>query len=234
MNFIKLILYAALGVVLFYVGVLVYHTIWDWKPAQVLPVAISHPHPSDEDESLEFLIWNVGFGGLGAETSFFYDGGETVIPEEAWTYKNEQGIRDVLKKHQHVEFVLLQEVDSLARRSHFNNQIRTIHTALNRHSASFALNYNVAYVPLPIFNGMGEVRSGLASYSRLATHNNQRHAFDTQFEWPRQVFFLDRCFLVQHAQWQGKEIVVINTHCSAYDETGEFVAAEIQKMIDYG
>ena len=80
MNFIKLILYAALGVVLFYVGVLVYHTIWDWKPAQVLPVAISHPHPSDEDESLEFLIWNVGFGGLGAETSFFYDGGETVIP----------------------------------------------------------------------------------------------------------------------------------------------------------
>jgi endonuclease/exonuclease/phosphatase family metal-dependent hydrolase len=219
--------------IIYVVVILLWGACTDWCPPQQSEIVTNETQFAEPDSVLEFISWNVGFGGLGKETSFFYDGGKTVIQELPLVEKNINGVADFLAQNNHVEFFLLQEVDSSARRSHDINQIARFQSALNKHSNAFAMNYNVDFVPLPIFNPMGKVRSGLASFSSLPTHHVERHAFDSQFEWPRRMFFLDRCFLAQQATWQDHELVIINTHCSAYDTSGSMVAAEIDLIISY-
>jgi endonuclease/exonuclease/phosphatase family metal-dependent hydrolase len=220
---------------LLYVGIVIlYGTAVDWEPQQVIPVKSTKGTAVLQDSVLEFISWNIGFGGLGEETSFFYDGGETVIQEENLVQKNLEGVHSFLHEYAQVDFVLLQEVDSASKRSHYINQLDYLCDSLPWPNSAFTMNFNVDFVPLPFFEPMGQVRSGLATLSAYETHDDERLAFDTQFEWPRRVFFLDRCFLKQHVTLEsGNELIIINTHCSAYDTSGELVEAEIQMIMDY-
>ncbi|MDB5226525.1 MAG: endonuclease/exonuclease/phosphatase family protein, partial [Bacteroidota bacterium] len=45
-----------------------------------------------------------------------------------------------------------------------------------------------------------------------------KYAFPSNFSWPKGLFFLDRCFMkIRFDLKNGKQLVVINTHNSAYD-----------------
>lgn len=215
------------------IGVVIYGTITDWKPSERITLHTNSPSDEIGEQSFSILSWNIGFAALGKETSFFYDGGKTVIQDPNIVEKNLKGIEEVLLNNP-VDFYLLQEVDSCSKRSHRTNQMDRIHKVLDRHSYTFALNYNVDFVPLPITQPMGETRSGLLSLSRFAVENSERIAYDSQFEWPRRVFFLDRCFLKQRIPLKnGNYLIVINTHCSAYDTDGTMVKAEVDKLLEY-
>jgi len=81
---------------------------------------------------------------------------------------------------------------------------------------------------------LGEINSGVATFSRFELDSAARYAYDTQFEWPRKVFFLDRCFLTTWVDLPGdKELLVINTHNTAYDVSGELSKGELQTLLDY-
>jgi exonuclease III len=46
-----------------------------------------------------------------------------------------------------------------------------------------------------------------------------RYSFPGNYSWPVRLFFLDRCFLVnRYTLANEKELIVINTHNSAYDD----------------
>lgn len=233
----RIIKWALLPAVLFglYVAiVLIYGTINDWKPAPVLATAVVGEATGSADSTFSFVSWNIGFAALGEETSFFYDGGDVVIQDAGIVRKNLDGVISTLGEMQDVDVFFLQEVDSCAKRSHRINQVVEIQQALGATAATFAMNYNVDFVPSPILEPFGEVRSGLLTLSRLATHSAERRGFDTEFEWPRRVFFLDRCFLKQHIDLDnGKELILLNTHCSAYDASGDMVRREIDMMIEF-
>jgi endonuclease/exonuclease/phosphatase family metal-dependent hydrolase len=219
---------------LYVVGVLIYGTMTDWQPKSILTVNSDTEEGSLPGDTVSIISWNIGFGGLGKETSFFYDGGDTVIQEDSLVKKNMEGIASTLAGFEDSDIILLQEVDSCSKRSHFRNEIDFLKQNLPGYAAAFCMNYNVDFVPMPITEPMGEVRSGLLTLSKPASHNHERHGFDTEFEWPRRVFFLDRCFLKQHIDLdQGRELVVLNTHCSAYDTSGDLVKKEIDTMLAF-
>lgn len=230
----KLIVAAALLFGAYVAGVLIYGTINDWSPVDLIEVPVQqNTEELMNDSVFTMLTWNIGFTGLGEETSFFYDGGETVIQTKKLVDKNRLGIIHFLKDNP-VDFCLLQEVDSCSKRSHRINFIEEFKDSYEGHSNAFAMNYKVKFVPLPIFEPMGEVNSGLLNMSRYNVTESQRHAYDSQFEWPRRLFFLDRCFLSQRVPMSnGKDLIVINTHCSAYDKDGSMVKAEVQKLLNY-
>ena len=47
----------------------------------------------------------------------------------------------------------------------------------------------------------------------------ERHSFPGNYSWPMSLFMLDRCFLVnRHQVSNGQELLIINTHNSAYDD----------------
>jgi endonuclease/exonuclease/phosphatase family metal-dependent hydrolase len=87
------------------------------------------------------------------------------------------------------------------------------------HEGAIAINYKVFFVPLPFSKQLGKVHSGLFTLSPHHARQSVRYAFPGNYAWPKGVFMLDRCFLVnRYALHNDKELLVVNTHNSAYDD----------------
>lgn len=233
-RFFRLVLLIALAFGLYVAAVLIYGTVTDYSPPDLIVLESNGEARNTPSDTLTFLTWNIGFSGLGEETDFFYDGGSTVIQTPELVQKNLRGITDFMADQKDVDVFFLQEVDSLARRSHYTNHLDTFANALSDAEWAFAVNYRVNFVPVPLYNPMGKVISGIANYSRLQSEDYERHAYHSQFDWPTRIFFLDRCFLSQRIPLEnGKELIAINTHCSAYDTAGTMVADEIRLLTEF-
>lgn len=208
---------------------LLYATLTDFQPplSEVLPVENTQSH-KPKDDTFTFLIWNIGYAGLGAQEDFFYDGGKMVIAPEKRVKENLEGIKRFLQTHEQTDFILLQEVDRASRRSHYYDQLKHIATYLPNHSYTYARNYLVDFVPVPYLQPMGKVDAGLGSYSRYRVEEAIRYQLPGSFPWPKRIYFLDRCILTQRIRLpHGKDLVVINIHNSAYDNTGELKSKEL-------
>jgi amino acid transporter len=61
---------------LYFIGLLAYGWVTDWQPGPApTPLTIDQnaEHKTLTDSVFTLATWNVGFGGLGAESDFFYD-----------------------------------------------------------------------------------------------------------------------------------------------------------------
>ena len=217
-----------------YIGLILLHgTLTDFQPEEEISLEAVH-EPSQEaltDSILSFTIWNVGYGGLGAESNFFYDSGNLLLsngqmirPTRELVEKNVEGMRTVARSVQS-DFFLLQEVDRASRRSYYLDEFEAFGAELDGYGSWFAANYQAPRVPLPLlepWRAYGKVHSGLATYSRVRPTGQTRIQLPGAFPWPTRIFQLDRCAAVLRFPHQnGRELVLINVHNSAYDKTGE-------------
>ncbi|MCB0585026.1 MAG: endonuclease/exonuclease/phosphatase family protein [Phaeodactylibacter sp.] len=222
-----------LGTIILYIAaVLAYGTYDDWRPpaeTALEPEQISEENPV-RDSILSFVTWNLGYGGLGEESDFFYDhgnmfysGGRMIRAPREFVEKNIAGDTLFVQTTQS-DFFLFQEVDVDSRRSYYINQFREIGEELPGFAAFFAPNYKVSRVPIPLLEpwaAYGKVLSGLATYSRFQPYESLRLQLPGSFSWPTRIFQLDRCVAVhRYRVANGKELVVMNVHNSAYDADG--------------
>jgi len=227
--------------VLLYVAVVIIHgTATDYQPELVIPLESTKPAVVPqmvEDSILSFITWNIGYGGLGAESNFSFDqgrmlfsGGAMVRPSKALSDKNHEGIFNFMKTTA-ADFFLFQEVDLDAKRSYGVNQFQQISELLPKYAATFSTNFQVTRVPLPIlepWNAYGRVQSGLGSWSRFQPVEATRYQLPGEFAWPTRIFQLDRCAAVfRYKVKNGKELVVFNIHNSAHDREGELKRQEM-------
>ena len=64
----------------------------------------------DADDTLDILIWNVGYGGLGADSDFVSDGGEHLFPPSRQAVRaNVAGIESFLLSQADADIVIMQE-----------------------------------------------------------------------------------------------------------------------------
>ncbi|MCF8275407.1 MAG: endonuclease/exonuclease/phosphatase family protein [Flavobacteriales bacterium] len=213
-------------------GNLIYGTLTDFQPPKEEVVQIEAVNAQRPDSILTLLDWNVGYCGLGEESDFFYDGGTTVRMDESTVQKNLNGVMNTLKYYDEVDIIMLQEVDTLSKRSWRLNEYTDIAQILPDHNASFCLNYNVNFVPIPFLEPMGKVMGGLATYNRFTVTSSTRHQFPSSYSWPNRIYFLDRCFMVQRMPYNNAEVVIINTHNSAYDD-GSLKKAEMDFLKEF-
>lgn len=172
-----------------------------------------------EDSLLTFLTWNIGYGGLGKESDFFFDGGKGVRQSPEITEKNEKGIYHFLKANDSIDFILLQEVDLESKRSYYNNQVSAIGALFPQKQSLFAKNYDCSFVPQPIENPYGKCLAGIQTLTKFSNTNNSRIALSPDAAWPMGLFMLDRCLLESRFPLpNGKELYVYNMHLSAYDD----------------
>jgi len=219
---LKSLLITIVVVVVLVGSFLVYFTEIDYQPAPVekLTLKPESPAPLEEDE-FTFISWNIGYCGLDKKMDFFYDGGKKVRPTDSSFQKNLSGVFKFLSEHDSNDFIFLQEVDTFAKRSYYANEVTLFADALPSHTASFATNYNVKFVPVPLLNPMGEVISGISTYSKQHPYLSERYSFPVNYPWPTKIFMLDRCFLLQRYKLKnGHELVLINTHNSAFENAG--------------
>jgi hypothetical protein len=138
------------------------------------------------------------------------------------------GIKNTISKFDSIDFFLIQEVDIEAKRSYYENQLDTFAKIFPEYAYSFAKNYDVKYIPFPIGNPLGKVVSGLVSFSVYKPIEAARYAFFTNFSWPKSLYFLDRCFLLSKYRLNNdKELIIINTHNSAFDASNELKPKEL-------
>jgi endonuclease/exonuclease/phosphatase family metal-dependent hydrolase len=123
---------------------------------------------------------------------------------------------------QKADAIMLQEVDLDASRSFGVNEFDHIKGRLKGYAGTFGINYKVPWVPVPWMNPMGHVNSGLASFTAFSIASCARYQYPGGEDWPRQVFELDRCFVENRLPVAGgKELVLINSHLSAFDQGGK-------------
>ena len=231
---LKLVLILVMLGAVWIAGNLLFGTITDFKPEKEITLSIRGNAAAQPDSIFTFLNWNIGYGGLGEKADFFYDGGKMVVSAEEDVDNYLNGIYSFIKSNDSVDFVFIQEADTLARRSYRINEVWGISQQLPNHAYSFAVNYDVKFVPVPYTNPMGKVVAGLASFSKFKPTSATRYGYDANFSWPTSIYFLDRCFLVHRVSLaNGKEFLAINTHNSAYDKTGELKKREMEMLKEF-
>jgi len=229
----KILIVGLLIMFVYFIGILIYVWWTDFLPEHKKSVNIEGNSDFNilDKDTVTILSWNIGYAGLGEESDFFYDGGETVTMPRAIVEKNVKGIRQTLSSlKESVDFYLLQEVDVGSKRSHWLNQFEQISESLAGYSSSFGKNYDVEYIPIPPTNPMGKVEAGIASWSKYKSREATRYSFEGNYEFPYHLFFLDRCFLLNRYETSsGKDFIVVNTHNSAYDD-GSLKEKQLQQM----
>ncbi len=248
MKIAKKILRITLGVIglflLYIIIVLIHGTITDYQPEEKISANMIGQATENiiTDSTISLITWNIGFGGLGKETIFFYDldGSLTssvpVTTPKKYFDKNQAAIEEFVKINKS-DFYLFQEVDTKAKRSYEVNQFEAIQKGIPDYTGAYAMNFNVKRVPLPVmefWNTMGKVEAGLASYAKYQPKESTRYQFPGNYGWPTRIFQLDRCFLAQRFEVQNdKELIIINTHNSAYDKGGELKAQQMTYLRNY-
>jgi endonuclease/exonuclease/phosphatase family metal-dependent hydrolase len=231
---LKTLLVVIALVVIGFVGIIVYAIISDYKPKEKEIISTGEKTEILND-SLEFslITWNIGYCGLDKDMDFFYDGGKKVFTPEKMCINNLLAVKEFLKQNNSTDFIFLQEVDKDSKRSYNINEYDSLVKSLNGYFPSFAKNYDVFFVPVPPATPMGKVLSGLITMSKYQPSSSIRYTFPGEYGFPKQLFMLDRCFLVnRYPLSNGKELLVINTHNEAFDP-GQIRKAQMDYLRDF-
>lgn len=182
-------------------------------------------------EEYTALTYNIGFGAYNHEFSFFMDSGvmndgtevtgtDSVAKNKDVVLTNTNGSIDV-SKNESADFYLFQEVDTNSTRSHKVNQHEMIRDSFSEHSSVYAVNFHSAYMLYPFNEPHGIANSGILTLSKYKIDENIRRKYPIDESFFTKFFDLDRCFLVSRLPVEnGKELVLINSHMSAYDKGG--------------
>ncbi len=216
-------------------GLLIFSTITDYSPEpgseQVLTIE-GEAAANQLRDTISLLIWNIGYGGLGAEMDFFNDGGKGTRPDEQQSKKYLDGIKGLVNAvSDSTDFILIQEVDRDSKRSYNVDQVTELAEVSKGFNYAFALNYDVKFVPVPFglpYTPYGKTYGGLLSLSKVKPASAMRVQYPGGFSWPTGIYMLDRCALEFRfpTKW-GWDLVIANTHNTAYDATGEIKKVEM-------
>ena len=185
---------------------------------------------------VSIMSWNIGFAGLGKDEDFFMDGGKKVHPDSKEVVENYfKGIKDSIGTHP-ADILFVQEIDVNSKRTFKINEVEEM-KAFTGKGGAFAYNYNCIFVPIP-FPPLGQIKSGVATYTGFEVVSAQRRALPVPFKWPLRVANLKRCILVtripvyENGGDSGHELVLANFHLEAYD-SGEGKIAQTKALTDF-
>jgi endonuclease/exonuclease/phosphatase family metal-dependent hydrolase len=231
---LKVLIFVLLLAIIGFIGLIVYAVLTDFKPKEKEIVFSSDKAQKLKDNlDLSLVTWNIGYCGLDKDMDFFYDGGTKVFTPKASCINDLLGVKKILKQNDSADFIFIQEIDKGSKRSYYINEYDTISKTLREYSPFFAKNYDVFFVPVPPSTPMGKVLSGLATFSKFQPSSSIRYSFPGEYGFPKQLFMLDRCFLVNRYPLEnGKELVVINTHNEAFDP-GQIRKAQMAYLRDF-
>ena len=210
--------------------------------AQPLTVANDRENTMLEvGQEYKATTYNIGFGAYTPDYTFFMDEGfmedgthmvgehSVAVSEESVRSCTEGSIRAI--EALSPDFALFQEVDTDSTRSYGVNQQAAIEQAFPNLGSAFAVNFHSAFLAYPFSEPHGIVNAGLLSLTGAHVESAERRSFPVDDGFPTKFFDLDRCFMVERLPVSnGKELVLINNHMSAYDEGGLIRAQQLDLL----
>ena len=242
---LRIILIIVIALVVVVGGYIAYLMLTYNRIADGEPVPVENNLPATEvlakGRQYTAVTYNIGFGAYTPDYTFFMDEGimadgtETVgehsvaVSKESVIACTEGAIGQV--KVINPDFILLQEVDTDSTRSYQVNQKEAFEQAFPNDASAFAVNFHSAFLAYPFGEMHGIVNAGLLDLSDVYVESAERRSYPVDESFPTKFFDLDRCFMVEHIPVDnGHELVLINSHMSAYDEGGLIRAQQLELL----
>ena len=227
----KILAYTLLTVVVIVGGFIGILTLTEYRPDDVEELIIpAYDRVAKVPDQVTITTWNIGYAGLDKTADFFMDGGTGVNPaSRELVEENLRAITDFLA---HEEIVFVQEVDRSSSRTYSLNEVEALNQAVGQ--GIFAANYKALYIPYP-WPPMGRMHAGIWTHVPYETTEAKRYALPSPFTWPERLGNLKRCLLLtRHPLENGKDLVLVNLHLEAYDDTGgrEAQFALLKRLIE--
>lgn len=197
----------------------------------------------NSNEEISITSFNIGFGAYSPDYTFFLDEG---INEDGTktigkygkgiskddVQKNVDGIKETIQSL-NSDIFLLQEVDIDSDRAYHINQKETLDACYPIYDKTFAINFDSAYLFYPLNDPHGKSKAGLSTMSSFSITSSERKEYTIANSFSK-FFDLDRCFSVNRIQTDNdKELVLINSHMSAYDEGGLIRNKQIKELYSF-
>ncbi|MFB0919759.1 MAG: endonuclease/exonuclease/phosphatase family protein [Oscillospiraceae bacterium] len=193
--------------------------------------------------SYKALTYNIGFGAYNHDFSFFMDSGTMLDGTKVQGTMSRAQSKDIemantdgalqVTQSQNADFYLMQEVDTKSTRSFKVNQRSILEQGFPDFGSVYAVNFHSSYMMYPLSEPHGSVLSGLLTMSRYSVDEAVRRSYPVDKSFFTKFFDLDRCFtLLRLPVDNGKELVLINSHMSAYDKGGTIRAEQLKLLND--
>jgi len=203
------------------------------KPVeQMAAFNVGAPPLLSAGQTIKLITYNVQFCAGGAY-HFFHDGGpDTIVAPD--------DVRDTLERiaeflsAEEPDFVLLQEVDQLARRTGYLDETRLLQEALplKLRSCAAADYWRSKFVPHP--RVMGSVGTQLVVFSRYRLGQAHRYQLPLRSGNPiEQDFYLKRAILKVEVPFAaGGRFVILNTHLEAFGRGTNIMERQVGKVLE--
>ncbi|MBQ8822764.1 MAG: endonuclease/exonuclease/phosphatase family protein [Lachnospiraceae bacterium] len=225
-----LLLGVVLVIVIIYIAyvVLTYERMEDYQKLSVKAASEEEsPERVQTGQVYGAFSYNAGFGAYLPEFSFFMDGGtESRAKDRESVYYSIEGAAALMKSYE-PDFLFLQEVDLSSTRSYHINQYELFCDYFGEMQSTFAVNYDSAYLMVPLLEPHGKSNSGIATFSACEMTEGMRRSLPIS-DSVMKLVDLDRCISISRLPVEnGKELVLINVHMSAYGSDEEVREGQI-------
>ncbi|MCQ2431235.1 MAG: endonuclease/exonuclease/phosphatase family protein [Clostridia bacterium] len=229
------VILALLGAVLLTVIIYVvyvfasYSRVADMEPCP--PAGSAQAETAEIGREYHMLSFNIGFGAYEPDFGFFMDGGT-----EARAFSKERLTANIAAIGEFLvsrspDFLLLQEVDEDATRSHHFNERKYFTEQLGSYAHTWAQNWDCAYLFYPLTQPHGAARSGLMTFSSVGITDGLRRSLPVETSVMK-IVDLDRCYSVSRVPTSdGHELVIYNTHLSAYTSDGTIAIEQLEMLL---
>ncbi len=200
------------------------------------PIGGGAPMGALEDASINVMTWNIGYGGLGAESDFSADGGKHYLPPSREIVdKNLAGIVAELKTAT-ADMIILQETARPGAMTRGADILGAVGAALAGRDNAFSADLTMRVLP-----PMLRFRHGLFSSANVA--GIERETIPLPLE-PQHILGLARRLYHMHVTRipfsisdsggvSGGEWTIVNVHLSAFDEGADVRLAQLRAVVDY-
>ena len=175
---------------------------------------------------------NLGFGAYTPDYTFFMDGGT-----QSWAASKESvaacidGSADLIKE-QNPDVVFFQEIDDDSTRSYHVDQRQMLNDSFKGYDSVFARNFHSAFLAAPPLQPHGFANSGIFTLADFELTESVRRSLPISESFSK-FFDLDRCYSVSRAKTDnGKELVLINLHLSAYGTDGDLQTRQMTMLFN--
>ncbi len=230
-----LVLLAVAGYVLYVV--LSWHRLPDHlelevKSAEETYDVLSVQEEVEPGQEYGILTYNIGFGAYTPSFSFFMDGGKSSVADsEESVIETVEGAAKLAAGYE-PDFLLFEEVDLDATRSYHVDQYELLDETFGGYESTFAVNYDSPFLMVPPWEPHGKSLAGIAFYSRYPIEEAERRSLPVSDSFGK-FLDLDRCYSVNRIQVSnGKELVIIALHMSAYGNSDEVREGQIAMLAE--
>lgn len=186
-------------------------------------------HPGDR---LVAVTANLGFGAYLPNFDFFMDGGSGSVAESAASATASiEGSAAAIKKLR-PDFILFQEVDTDADRSHHVDELALLQKEFPSYASVFAQNYDSPFLAWPPTAPHGASKAGMATFSHFTMDSSLRRSLPISDSLTK-FLDLDRCYAITRFNGpDGHQLVVMNVHLSAYGADESIMEAQRSMLYD--